>query len=104
MKEVTMEYEISLLTAGAVIHTMQAGMNMVMNHDDKNILRITGYVECLRNMGLLDEKISSEKPDVDVILVDKDSMLRTLVEYIENQGGEWAEGYKLCLHYLGIIK
>ena len=59
MKEVTMEYEVSLLNAGAVIHTMQAGMNMVMNHDDKNILRITGSVsythlsECKRSNQLV---------------------------------------------------
>ena len=62
MKEVTMEYEVSLLNAGDVIQALQNGMSMVLNHD------------------------------------------RALVEYIKNPDDEWAEGYKLCLHYLGIIK
>ena len=102
MKEVTMEYEVSLLNAGDVIQALQNGMSMVLNHDNKNIQHITGYVKCLRNMGLLNEKISSVEPDV--ILVDKDAIIRALVEYINNPDDEWAEGYKLCLHYLGIIK
>lgn len=102
MKEVTMEYEVSLLNAGDVIQALQNGMSMVLNHDNKNIQRITGYVKCLRNMGLLNEKISSVEPDV--ILVDKDAIIRALVEYIKNPDDEWAEGYKLCLHYLDIIK
>ena len=68
MKEVTMEYEVSLLNAGDVIQALQNGMSMVLNHDNKNIQHITGYVKCLRNMGLLNEKISSVEPDV--ILVD----------------------------------
>ena len=48
-----MEYEVSLLNAGDVIQALQNGMSMVLNHDNKNIQRITGYVKCLRNMRLL---------------------------------------------------
>ena len=44
MKEVTMEYEVSLLNAGDVIQALQNGMSMVLYLDNKNIQRITGYV------------------------------------------------------------
>ena len=86
MKEVTMEYEVSLLNAGDAIQALQNGMSMVLNHDNKNIQRITGYAKCLRNMRLLNEKISSVEPDV--ILVDKDAIIRALVEYIKNPDDE----------------
>ena len=94
--------EVSILNPWNVMQSLQLAVKMTLDHADKNIQKIEGYIKCMRNLGLIDEKIVSAQPDV--ILVDKDVMIWTLTEYIENTGSEWGEGYKLCLHYLGIIK
>lgn len=99
MKEIR---EVSILSSWNVMQALQLTVKMTLDHTDKNIQKIEGYIKCMRNLRLIDEKIVSAQPDV--ILVDKDVMIRTLTEYIENTESEWGEGYKLCLHYLGIIE